>query len=337
MIQNFMRVAIGVAIAASFGTLNHVQAATPLGLTVSPPTYELSANPGDSLNNTIRITNDSDSAVTLQVSTQDFTVGGTEGSVSVLNDSVDPAAFSKWFRFPTTQLQLAPKASALVPFTITVPKQAEPGGHFATVLFNPVVTANATSTGARVIQRVGSLILMRVSGAIKEQGSIESFHTKTFKGSWQSITGSDGKTKILVASAEDLRGEHKQSFFSKGPIAFDILFKNSGNVHFKPAGTVTIYNLFGKKVDQLAINPRNVFPGGERRITVIWPKTDLWGGYYSAHAAAVYGSENKILTAETKFWAFPLIPFLIILVVLVLLIVLRHRLLNAARVLIRGR
>lgn len=333
----FTRFGFVAALAFFLGTLNQAHAATTQGLTVSPPSYEISANPGDTLNNTIRITNDSDAAVVLQVSAQDFTVGGTEGSVSVRDDLSDSSASSRWFNFPTTTIQLAPKASGLVPFTINVPKQAEPGGHFATVLFNPVVSANTTSTGARVIQRVGSLILMRVSGAVKEQGSIKSFHSKTFKGSWQTVTGSDGKTKIFVASAEDLRGEKAQKFFSKGPVAFDVLFKNSGNVHFKPAGTVTIYNIFGKKVDQLTVNPRNVFPGGERRITVIWPKTDLWGGYYKAQVATVYGSQNKILTAETKFWAFPLIPLMIVLFFILLLVVLRHRLLNAARVLIRGR
>ncbi|HUC20663.1 MAG TPA: hypothetical protein VMR98_04175 [Candidatus Polarisedimenticolaceae bacterium] len=337
MIKNFLRVMPGLVLAIVVGLYNPAEAASSQGLTISPPTYELNVNPGDTLQNTIRVTNDSENAVTLQVSAQDFKVGGTEGSVSVLDSAADPAAFSKWFHFPTSQLQLAPKASALVPFTIAVPKKAEPGGHFATVLFSPVVTANATSTGARVVQRVGSLILMRVSGAVKEQGSIEAFHTKTFKGSWQAVTGSDGKTKINVVSAEDLRGERAQGYFSKGPVAFDVLFKNSGNIHVMPAGTVTIYDAFGNKVDHLTLNPRNVFPGGERRITVIWPKTDLWGGYYRAQVAAVYGSQNKILTAETRFWAFPLIPLLIMLGGLVLLVVLRRRLLSAARILIKGR
>ncbi len=337
MIRNIARLLTAVIAVGGLALFHQAEAAVSQGLTVSPPTYELTANPGDVLSNTIRITNESDNAVTLQVSAQDFTVGGVEGSVSVLDDIKDPNAFAKWFRFPTTQVQLAPKQSALVPFTIQVPRQAEPGGHFASVLFNPVVSANATSTGARVIQRVGSLILMRVSGDVKEQGSIKSFEPKTFKGSWQTVTASDGKTKIYLASAEDLRSEQKRRFFSKGPIAFDVLFKNSGNVHFKPAGTVTIYNIFGKKVDQLALNPRNVFPGGERRITVIWPKTDLWGGYYRAQVAAVYGSQNKIVTAEAKFFAFPLIPLLIGLAALILIVVLRRRLINAARVLIRGR
>lgn len=328
---------VGVVAVIGFGFgVKALAAPTTLGLTVSPPTYELSANPGDSLSNTIRVTNDSDSAVTLAVAAQDFTVGGTEGSVTV-EDKTSTSSFSSWFNFSTTQIQLAAKGTALVPFTINVPKGAEPGGHFATVLFNPVVTANSSSTGASVIQRVGSLILMKVSGAIVEQGSITRFSTKSFKGSFQTVTASDGKTKIYVASAEQLNQEHARSYYNKGPVAFDVLIKNSGNVHFKPGGTVTIYNIWGHKVDQVALDPHNVFPGGERRITVVWPAVNLWGGYYRAQVAAVYGSQNKILTAETVFWAFPLWAIILILVVLILVILLHRRLLTAAKVLIKGR
>jgi hypothetical protein len=329
---------IAILAIAGFGLGARQVLAAPVsqGITVSPPTYELSANPGDVLSNSIRVTNDSTTPVTLSVSAQDFKVDGTEGSVKV-DDEPAPAGFAKWFSFGTPQIQLAPKASALVPFSINVPKGAEPGGHFATVLFNPVVASNSDSTGANVIQRVGSLILMKVSGSVNESGSIKSFNTKSFKGSWQTVTGSDGKTKIHIASAEDLGQESRKSYFDHGPVAFDLLYKNSGNVHFKPAGTVTIYNIFGQKVDQLALDPRNVFPGGERRVTVIWPQKSLWGGYYRAQVAAVYGSQNKILTAETVFWAFPAWVLIAVLITLIILILLHRRLLTAARVLIKGR
>lgn len=326
------------SVLASLGLgLNSVLAApVTQGITVSPPTYDLSANPGDAISNTIRVTNDSATPVILAVSAQDFKVGGTEGAVEV-QDTSSPNSFAKWFNFGSGQVQLGPKASALVPFTINVPKGAEPGGHFATVLFNPVAAASTSSTGANVIQRVGSLILMKVSGGVNEAGSIQSLKSKSFKGSWQTVTGSDGKTKILIATGEDLNHEKAKSYFDHGPVAFDLLYKNSGNVHFKPAGTMTIYNIFGKKVDQVALDPRNVFPGGERRVTVIWPTKTLWGGYYRAQVAAVYGSQNKILTAETVFWAFPLWALIAILVLLVLIVLLHRRLLSAARVLIKGR
>lgn len=307
-----------------------------VGLTISPPSYELSANPGDVLNDAIRITNDSPDPITFEMSAEDFKVEGTEGSVAVAPEDT-ANAFSKWFKFPVTQFKLNPKESTTAAYRVEVPKNAEPGGHFASVLFKPTITSSPTNTGAKVVQRVGSLILMTVSGAVVESGKVEKLSAKSFVGSWDEVTGTDGKTKILVAKDEKLGDEKQAWWFDHGPIALDLLVKNEGNVHFKPAGTVTIYNLFGQKVAQLNIDPRNVFPGGLRRTTVIWPAKTLWGGYYRAQVAAVYGSEHKVLTAETVFWAFPKAILIIAIIVLILLILLRRRLIVALSVLIKGR
>lgn len=307
-----------------------------LGLTVSPPSLELSANPGDTLNEVVRITNESPNAVTFEVSAEDFKVEGTEGSVVVEEDK-DPNAFSRWISFPVTQFRLAPKESTQVAFKIAVPRNAAPGGHFVSVLFNPKATDENTGTGAKVIQRVGSLLLMRVSGAVVEEGNIKRLSTKSFVGEWNEVTGSDGRTKILVAKEEKLTEERPRKWFEKGPVAFDLVFQNTGNVHFRPAGTLTIYNLFGRKVGESAIDPRNVFPGGDRRVTVIWPEQSLKGLFYRAQVAAVYGSQNKVITAETHFWGFPSGILIAIVVALVLLLLLRRRLLRALSVLIKGR
>jgi hypothetical protein len=314
----------------------HAAEPSSVGLTVSPPTFELSANPGDVLDNTVRIINESTDAITFEAAVEDFTVTGTEGTVSV-NPDASPNAFSKWFSFGQKEFRLESKQSVLVPYRIQVPQNAEPGGHFASVLFRPKSSASPGATGARVVQRVGSLILMRVSGDINEDGRIEKFVPKTFVGEWDEVTGSDGKTKILVAKNEKLDSEQQRRWFERGPVAFDLLVKNNGNVHFKPTGTVTISNLFGRKVATLALDPRNVFPGGERRTTVIWPESRrLWGGFYRAEVTAIYGSQNQVITASANFFGFPKLVIGLILLLLLLLGLLRRRLWKAVRVLIKG-
>jgi hypothetical protein len=306
-----------------------------LGITISPPSFSINANPGDRLNDTIRVTNDSPGDVTLQVAVHDFTVTGTEGSVAVLNKS-QPTSTSNWFSFPVTQVKLAAKASQNVAFSINVPKNAEPGGHYASILFNPVRGGASPQTGASVVQRVGSLVLLTISGAIVDQGNIVDFHAKNFVGTYSSVLGSDNKTHFLLAQSEALKDEHPAFYFNQGPVAFDVVFKNTGNVHFQPTGTVAIYDLFGQKVYQTPLDPRNVFPGGERRITVIWPQKSLWGIYYHAKVSSVYGPQNTVLIAETGFWAFPFYVLLIILAVIVLLFLMRRRLAIAFNALIKG-
>ncbi len=308
---------------------------TSVGALISPPSFEIKANPGESRKNTIRLTNKSSSTITYQATAEDFTVTGQEGQVAVQDQSTD-GSFSHWFSITPAEFTLQPNNAQYVDFTITVPSNAEPGGHFASILFQPKVVAKNDTSGASVVQRLGALILLTVSGQTKEQATIESFHSKTFSGSWDDVMGSDGKTIIHIAKDEKLALEHSTRYFSHGPMALDLLVKNEGNVHVKPVGTVTIRNVFGVKVDEIALDPANVFPGAERRITIIWPRKNLWGGYYKAQVIAVYGSNNQTLTSTTWFWVFPTWALINIIVVLALALVFRKRLVKVLKVLIRG-
>ena len=317
-------------------TVRAADSVATVGLSISPPTYELTANPGDHLLEAIRLSNQSSDTVTYESAVEDFKVDGTEGQVTLSPDD-SAASFSKWFSVSPTEVTLRPRESRSVSFAINTPNSAEPGGHFASLLFQPrVVATNRTATGAQVVQRVGALVLLTVKGASKEQATLESFTTKTYVGEWDQVTGSDGKTSITVPKNEMLESEKATRFFESGPIGFQLLFKNEGNVHIKPTGTISIYNIFNRKVAEFPIDSRNVFPQGERRITAIWPEKQLWGGYYRAHLFSVYGSKNESLTSESYFFAYPSTPLWIIVGSLILFILLRKRLAAAIRVLIKG-
>ncbi len=305
-------------------------------LTVSPPSYELTGNPGDTISNVIKLTNTSDVEITFESSVEDFKVEGQEGSVIVGGDDVDENAFSKWFSVSPSTVTLKPKEQKPINYTIKLPKDAQPGGHFASVLFNPKSISSNSGTGAQILQKVGVLVLMTVSGNIDEKGTVTSLNTKTFSGNWDTVLSADGKTKIYTAKNEDLSKESKKGYFDEGPVAFDLVLKNEGNVFYKPIGTLTIYDLFGRKVEEITVPPRNVFPGGERRITVLFPTKNLWGIYYKANFTAIYGSKNQTLSAETSFWAFPTTIAVIILVVLVVLVLLRKRLMKAISIIAKG-
>ncbi len=339
MIKFFRRSVLSfILLAFVFANQGFVRAETnngTVGASVSPPSFEIKANPGETRKDTIRLTNQSTSVITYEVKVDDFTVTGQEGLVAVQDESKDHA-FSQWFSITPSAFQLDAGAAQYVNFVITVPHDAEPGGHFATVLFQPKVVAKKDVSGASVVQRVGSLILLTVSGQTKEQARIEAFHSKTYSGLWDDVTGSDGKTILHISKEEKLLDERASRYFSQGPMAFDVLYKNEGNVHVKPIGTVTIYNMRGAKVDELALDPRNVFPAGERRVTIVWPRKNLWGGYYRAQVIAVYGGNNQTMTSETWFLAFPLWAAILIAAGIVVILIARRRLIKVLKVLVRG-
>jgi hypothetical protein len=303
-------------------------------LTISPPTYELTANPGDTIENVIKVTSQSTDTITYETIVEDFRVEGQEGLVSLQSDD-NPNAFSNWFTVEPAKFTLKPKETKSITFKIDVPDGGEPGGHFASLLFQPRTVESSNATGAQVLQRVGSLVLMTVSGAIDEKGTVTGFGTKNLVGNWDTVQYEDGR-QIFTATNEKVNEEKKKSFFDKGPVAFDLVLKNDGNVFFKPKGTVTIYNIFGQKVDEVTVDPRNVFPGGERRITVIWPKKNLWGVRYTAKFTALYGSKNQTLTSDTSFWAFPTPVAIAIAITLIVILLVRKRLIKAIKILAKG-
>ncbi len=303
-------------------------------ITVSPPSFDFGLNPGASETNVIKVINPSTVDVELEVKTENIRGANELGQVQLTEEETE-FSLSTWVTASPSRFRLKAGESRTVSFTINVPANAEPGGHYGSILVG-TVAAEGTATGSQTVQRIGSLLLVRVAGQANEDAIVTSFAPKTFVGEWEEIKSSDNTTNFYIPRGEKLEEEAPASYFSSGPVAFDLRFKNNGNIHVQPSGFVTIYNVFGKKVAELAVEPKNVFPGVERRLTVLWPEKKLWGGFYTAKLVAVYGQSNQPLTSETSFWAFPLIPAIVIAAALLFVIFARKRLAKVIRVLIKG-
>jgi P pilus assembly chaperone PapD len=57
------------------------QTAGQRGITIIPPKFELFANPGDQLTESLRVRNESVSPITYQILVEDFSTSGEEGQV----------------------------------------------------------------------------------------------------------------------------------------------------------------------------------------------------------------------------------------------------------------
>jgi hypothetical protein len=92
-------------------------------------------------------------------------------------------------------------------------------------------------------------------------------------------------------------------FVDKGPIPFSFIFNNTGNVHVRPKGTITIEH-GGKTVATLPIEDRAVLPNSQRLFKATWDQVVLTGKY-TAKLHLVYGSNNYTIDMQSTFWAFP--------------------------------
>jgi len=270
---------------------------------ISPPLVELSADPGETVNAEIKLTNVSAGPLTMSAETNNFGSKNETGEPNIIfND--EPGQDTRytlkdWIVAPS-DFALQSKQTLSISVPITVPKNAEPGGHYAVVRFTGT-SAAASPQQVSLSASIGSLILLKVSGDIKQQAKVEDFYT--------------------AGSNFD-----KQSFFEVSPVSFVTRIRNEGNLHIKPTGTVTIRDMFGKEVATHRINgdpskekeqPGSILPQSVRRFDVTH-KDNLFGRY-TATLDLSYG-DGKTLSSSTQFWVLPYKLIIAIIVGLALLI-----------------
>lgn len=285
--------------------VNPVVAQAPPILGISPLTFEITLNPGESIANVVKISNLGDYSVTVKMEAQDFTAVGEVGQVVVKEELAETYSLAKWINIEPETFDLEPHSQKMIDFTISVPSDGEPGGHYGTILAS--TTGAGTPGGPMVVGKVGALLLLQVAGEIKELLWLKSFEAPVFS--------------------------------EYGPIKFANRFENQGTVHLKPRGFISITNWLGKEVANLPLIQRNILPNSIRRIETTWDEHWLFGKY-TATLAAIYGSANEPLSGVINFWVIPWkIVSGIALVFLLLLIFLyktRRRWKLALRILIRG-
>jgi hypothetical protein len=283
-----------VATAFSYIKLNKAFAATTIdSVTVDPKDdfvlepgkAEIFLNPGDSTVRDVYVTDRIPGSTTFKVEVDDIEGSQDPNQPVVILENGEKGPYSgRDFIVPDTDeftLQFGQRIT--IPITITIPKDASPGGYYSTVLIsNEPEVLNATSSatdvagGTKVISRVGVLYFLRVNGQANESGNLSSF----------TITGP------------------KKLFYESGPFTFDILFNNNGNVHLVPYGTVTIKNILGKEIAELPVDAYFSLPNSLRDRQVTWDQGALFGRY-TATLVLNRGYNSLSDTKTIAFWVLP--------------------------------
>jgi len=218
-----------------------------LSIGISPLIFELTANPGDVIENYIKVYNPSaESTIVIKMEVEDIAPTGETGQVIVEPAETESYSITRWVTMEPREVGLQPGEEKFVKFIIRVPENAEPGGHYGTVLAGTKSVSGPEGTGVGIVTRTGSLILVTVPGVMKEELAIKDFSAPRYS-------------------------EH-------GPILFTIRFENTGTIHVKPKGLITITNWLGKKVEDISFPEKNVLPKGIRKFEASWDQKWLWAG-----------------------------------------------------------
>ncbi len=305
--KNFWKTLLIICISTLIGIVGKADAAQDpgRGYTVTPPIFELKANPGDTLKEVVSVYNNGSDDLSMFATTENLKTIGEVGQVEVSKNDEGLPSLKKWVDIKPANFDLKKGATQNVTFTIRVPGNASPGGHFATVLFG-TKGGNTQGTGTAISQRVGTLVLLTIAGQTKETANILSFEPE------------------------------KKLFWNNQTIKFDLKVKNNGNVYVRPRGFLVINNVFGHKTAQVQIDGKNILPGATRQIPLEFKSKKLFGPY-TATLSLVYGTTNQNLNSSTGFTIIPWKITSVIVVLLILVIILRQRLWQAILVIVGRR
>ncbi len=243
-----------------------------LAVTVGPAKIEYRIDPGAIISDKLVLINDSGFKQTLYSDFEKFKeINGEKKFLPA-----EPTELANWVKLPKS-ITLEINEQKEIPFTIEVPKNAPPGGHFAVIWWG---TAPPESKQVSIVTRAGILVYLRVSGDVKEFAEILKF-------------GAAGG----------------KFFWSKIPEDFVVLFKNSGNTYLKPKGEINVKNIFGSKRAVLAVNDVDIvlLPEGEQnlRIAKKFDKPPFAFGFYRAELSLNWGEKPESIQESVWLFVFP--------------------------------
>lgn len=243
---------------------------------VGPGKVELTINPGETRTAEIRVSNRLGENRSFKIEVEDFTGSrNPEETVVLLGSERGPYTLKDYVFVPETDFSIDNGRRAIVPVTISIPTDAEPGSRFGSVLISTVADETSENgSGAAVVSRIGTLFFVNIPGEAKHEGVLKEFVAK------------EGK------------------YADKGPINFRLLYENTGSVHLNPYGEIRIKNMLGKEVGAVLLDPWFALPGSLRLREVSWNSPFLFGKY-TATASVNRGYDNIIDSVDYTFWVLP--------------------------------
>lgn len=228
-------------------------------ITMSPAVTRPKLDAAQTISKDLTIFNDGNQAYTFLVSAAPFSVKDEQYNPDYVTVNKNTKAY-QWVQFSKTSFELKPGKSVKVPYTITVPADAAPGGHYA-VLFAETQPPVGSGNSVTRKKRVGSLLYMTVNGDIKMSGKVDSWTTKF----WQ----------------------------NKAPITSDLRIENTGNTHFQTDLSVSYSDIFGNKkftLNQQAL----ILPGTIRKLPIDWQNPPTFGIFKTSGEVKILGHTEQL-------------------------------------------
>ncbi len=242
------------------------------GIGLRPLRTNITIDPGNSKDIVLTVINNENFTQIVRPEFQTYTSHNEAGyPVAKKMEKDDPDNIISWIEFENEKIEVEGNSEINVKATITVPKNAEPGGRYGALIYGPILP---NASGVSIRTRVASLLLLSVSGDEKFDGEVLDFKV-----------ANEGK------------------IYSDKGINFIVSFKNNGNVHTSPNGNISILN---EKREEIA-SIYKVIDNNKKEIISNEIPVNLYGNFVLPNLKRDYESlwkENVVngqITAKLNF------------------------------------
>ncbi len=237
-----------------------------ISLNVWPPKIELNAMPGETKTGVINVDNKGSAVASIVAYITDV---GMErnGNITFPEGGSLPFSCEPWLLVNPEQFTLAQGSSQQVRYTLKVPQDAA-GTYLANIFIQTKPEKQSFTTGSTISARIGSMIIVNVTGTGSKAAELFSLGTQRSK---------DGRQTQV-----------------------ELGIRNKGNVLLRPTGTIEIKSEAGWTVDKVEFNQdkQAVLPLSERLFPIaISPNVEP--GAYRLIATVDYGG-RELLVGETR-------------------------------------
>jgi hypothetical protein len=314
----------------------YTKADQPIKLLVAPEIFELKVKRGEILEDEIKIYNESELPIPIEVTVTNFGAQEETGTITFYEtptskeakvEGEDDISYNpqKWIQIKNSNFILDSKETEKVQFEVNVPENAEPGGHYAVVLFEPKLPSFYFEEKAiKAIPKIGVLFLFSVEveglTSIAETLTVVEFSIPEevhLRGLEDFVVNISGLFTEVQAKEKELF-----SIVETSHLPFTLSIKNNDIYHIKPEGSLQILRSNGQIVGESKIKKTTILPSRIRRFPVEFKprlpeklekylpaavsdfiSKNLLFGKYQAHLSLI--EKNDIIEKNIEFWVFP--------------------------------
>lgn len=274
-------------LATSVGWLTVVNAQdSGVGLNLSPPRFDLAAEPGQDQTISINLTNLGSSPVIAEYSIVDFEADGQTGDPKILADGQRSLNSVARFLDGLEDVSLDPYQTKTVDINVKVGSNIPAGAYYGIVKYQPRPLDSGQQSGFKLSPSVGAIVLLEVSGGNSNGVFLDSLELlATIEDDLQPVSG------ILLAP----------------PDKVVVTITNNGQFFAQPVGELRVKNSYGKIIKILPFNqldtPANILPGSSRQFEL---GLDL-GSSFGRHQVVVEAEldDGRVISSQLTFWVIP--------------------------------